>query len=268
MIYQIENINKAFDFRCRLHNGWNMEEHIHEYTEILYCKSGFCQIEVNRKPILLNQNQFVLIPPNYIHQYKSTDAQLLCAVFSNDFVPFFFQLTQSKKITVKNLIAEDLTDILDSLYTIDRKNITLIMAYLNLICAKVIDNYDFEVASQSDSNLYQKVIPYISENFKENISLKQIAEEFNYNEKYLSHCLHTLTNMHFSQFIAMYRIEYAKKLLITKPLLTVSEIASHSGFSSINTFNRWFKKITNLTPLEYKKSKIDNYYDKTAKTRL
>lgn len=254
MKYQIENVNKMFDFRCRIHNGWTMEEHIHEFSEILYCKSGLCQIEINRKPILLNQNQFVLIPPNYIHQYKPTDAQLICAVFSNDFVPFFFQLTQSKKITVKNLEATELTDILDSLYTIDRKNISLITAYLNLICAKVINNYDFEEGSQSDSNLYQKVIPYIAENFKENISLKQIAEEFNYNEKYLSHCLHTLTNMHFSQFIAMYRIEYAKKLLIERPLLTVSEIATQSGFSAINTFNRQFKKITSLTPSKYKEN--------------
>ena len=257
MVYQTENLNGVFDFRCRVHNGWAMEEHIHEYTEILYCKSGSCQIEVNRKPIDLCSNQFVLIPPNYIHQYKSTDSLLICAVFSNDFIPFFYQLAQMKKITVKSLNADDLTDIINGFPTIEQKNVPLITAYLNLVCEKVIDNYDFETGNKTDNILYQKIIPYVAENFKEDISLKQTAKKFGYNEKYLSHYLHKLTNMNFSRFIAMYRIGYAKNLLIKNTQITISEIAMHSGFSSIKTFNRQFKKNTGFTPSEYKNTYIN-----------
>lgn len=256
MRYHSENFNGIYDFRCRIHNGWIMEQHIHEYSEILYCKKGSCEIMINQKSITLYEKQFVWIPPNYIHQYKATDAQVICAVFSHDFIPFFFQATKGKRMTVKQLDAEKLAAILDTFYLLDHNRIMLITAYLNLICEKVVKNCAFEDASPSDGILYQKVISYIADNFKEDISLKQIAKEFNYNEKYLSHCLHTLTNMHFSQLIAMYRIEYAKKLLIEAPQISVSEIATNSGFSAINTFNRQFKKMTNVTPLEYR----DEYF--------
>lgn len=93
----------------------------------------------------------------------------------------------------------------------------------------------------------------MSENFKQDISLKKIADTFGYNKKYLSGTLHSLTGMHFTDFIAMYRVEYAKKLLTQNSELSVTEISEKCGFTALNTFNRKFKKLTDLTPTQYKK---------------
>lgn len=253
MQYQKENFNGTYDFRCRFHNGFIMESHIHEYSEILYCQKGAGDILINGKKIHLRDGEFVFIPPNYIHQYNLMDVHAICAVFSNDFIPLFFQLTKGRKLAADKFKSDELKNIFTAFPQIDKNNSILIMAYLNLICNKVIERGIFEKSTFSDSTLYQKVIAYVSENFKQNISLKTIADTFGYNKKYLSGALHSLTGMHFTDFIAMYRVECAKKLLTQSRELSVTEIAEKCGFASINTFNRQFKKLTSITPMQYKK---------------
>lgn len=149
--------------------------------------------------------------------------------------------------------SNELKNVFEVLPQIDHHNCILIMAYLNLICNKVIEQCRFEKNALTDRILYQKVISYVSENFTSDISLHQIARIFGYNRKYLSTVLHSLTGMHFSDFTAMYRVEYAKELLTKDSALSVTEISKKCGFTSTNTFNRQFKKLTAMTPTRYRK---------------
>lgn len=253
MYYQKENFSGIYDFRCRLHNKFIIESHIHEYSEILYCQNGSCDVLINGKKVHLEDNEFVFIPPNYIHQYNLIDVNVICAVFSNDFIPLFFKFTKDEKLAITKFKADELKNIFELLPQINKNKTILVMAYLNLICNKVIEKGTFEKSALADGTLYQNVISYVSKNFAEEISLKQIAKAFGYNQKYLSHALHSLTGIHFSDFIAMYRVEYAKVLLIKNSELSVTEIAGKCGFAAINTFNRQFKKLTSMTPTQYKK---------------
>lgn len=252
MYYQKENFNGIYDFRCRFHDGFIIESHIHEHSELLYCQKGECDILINGKSVHLNENDFVFIPPNYIHQYNINNVNVVCAVFSNDFIPLFFKFTKGKKLVVKSIKSEELKNVLEKLPQIDTSNKILITAYLHLICDKVIKQGAFEKGISSDSNLYQQVISYVAENFKEDISLKQIASIFGYNQKYLSGALHSLTGMNFTDLIALYRVEYARRLL-TDGKLSVADISVNCGFNAINTFNRQFKKLTSMTPTQYKR---------------
>lgn len=253
MKYHSENFNGVYDFRCRFHNGYFVEQHLHEYSEILYCHKGVCEVYINGCCTELTEGNFIWLPPNYVHQYKCTFGEVICAVFSNDFIPLYFHATKGRRLIVNPLPAEELKDIFCTLPNTDCLSITQICGYLNLTADKVLKSSEFSDGKQSDGILYQKVISYLSEHFKEDITLAKLAEMFNYNEKYLSHCLHTLTNIHFSEFLAMYRIEYAKKLLESDPSLSITEIALECGFGATNTFNRMFKKITGVTPGKYKK---------------
>ena len=53
-----------------------------------------------------------------------------------------------------------------------------------------------------------------------------------------------------------YRIRYAQKLMKDHPYMSVTEIASESGFSSRSAFYRNFKETTGLSPAEWKKSAL------------
>ncbi len=88
------------------------------------------------------------------------------------------------------------------------------------------------------------------------VNLNNIAEKISVNPHYLSQTLNTSLQQNFYDFINSYRIEESKKLLSDKELKskTILDIIYESGFNSKSVFNAAFKKITGMTPSEYRKS--------------
>ena len=254
MQYQLENFNGEYDFRSRFHNGWKIGANLHEYSEFLYCLCGEGTVTVNGQDIPLKERQLAWIPPNYAHKYDFPNAQVICAVFSNDLIPLFFKASAGRYFCVSAVDMDELSNLPEVFPRLKKEDYLLVSGYLNLICAKVISQSKFESNKHSDGILYQKVISYIADHYREDISLKQIAKLFGYNEKYLSHTLHELTGIQFRQLLAFYRIGQAKKLLTTGTNQDITAIAMDSGFSAINSFHRTFKKMTGVTPSQYRKT--------------
>lgn len=253
MQYQLENFNGECDFRSRFHDGWQISANLHEYSEFIFCQAGAGIVTINGQEIPLKQGQIAWIPPNYIHKYDFPGAKVVCAVFSNDLIPLFFKALAGRYFCVSAIDMEELSSLPPLFPALSKNDYLLASGYLNLICAKVITHANFENSKHSDGILYQKVISYIAEHYKEDMSLKQIAKLFGYNEKYLSHTLHELTGIQFRQLLAFYRINNAKKLLTDGTGQVITSIATDSGFSAFNTFHRTFKEITGMTPSEYRK---------------
>ena len=84
-------------------------------------------------------------------------------------------------------------------------------------------------------------------------TVQYIADQLNLSPTYLSDLLKNLTGLTAQQHIHEKLIEKAKELLSTSNL-SVSEIAYQLGFEFPQSFNKLFKKKTNLTPLEFKQS--------------
>lgn len=84
-------------------------------------------------------------------------------------------------------------------------------------------------------------------------TVQYIAEQLNVSPSYLSDLLKNLTGLTAQQHIHEKLIEKAKELLSTSNL-SVSEIAYQLGFEFPQSFNKLFKKKTDLTPLEFKQT--------------
>ncbi|PKP12616.1 MAG: AraC family transcriptional regulator [Bacteroidetes bacterium HGW-Bacteroidetes-3] len=84
-------------------------------------------------------------------------------------------------------------------------------------------------------------------------TVQYIAEQLNVSPSYLSDLLKNLTGLTAQQLIHEKLIEKAKELLSTSNL-SVSEIAYQLGFEFPQSFNKLFKKKTDLTPLEFKQT--------------
>jgi AraC-like DNA-binding protein len=253
MEYQIENFNGEYDFRSRLHDGWQVPLHLHEYSEWLYCRSGSGTVSVNGREIHLKAGEMVFIPPNYVHGYDFPTAEVICAVFSNDFIPLFFRTLGDRYFLVSAINASGVSEILERFPHLREGETLVASGYLSLIAAAVLAQSSFEAARPTDGILYQKVISYISAHFAEPLTLSSVAKVFGYNEKYLSHALHSLTGIHFCRLLNHYRINRAKELLITEKGLSIGEISSACGFLAQNTFNREFKESAGMSPSEYRR---------------
>lgn len=84
-------------------------------------------------------------------------------------------------------------------------------------------------------------------------TVEYLAEQLNVSPRYLSDMLRSLTGQNAQQHIHSKLIEKAKEYL-TATNLSVSEIAYQLGFEHSQSFNKLFKKKTNLTPIEFKQS--------------
>jgi AraC-like DNA-binding protein len=85
------------------------------------------------------------------------------------------------------------------------------------------------------------------------ISLLEIASYLKTSPQQVSQVINEKTHLNFNDFVNTYRIEEAKKILLSPSFskLTIDAIAQKSGFNSKSAFYTAFKKGTNMTPKEF-----------------
>ena len=103
-------------------------------------------------------------------------------------------------------------------------------------------------------------IAFINNHFRENIDLKETAKEAGYNHAHLSHIFKKIYGISLYDYLLHTRAVNAAALISEKvsntseaSLLSTSEIALLSGFSSSSTFNRCFLNEFGLSPRDYAK---------------
>lgn len=84
-------------------------------------------------------------------------------------------------------------------------------------------------------------------------TVKDVAQQLKVSPDYLSDMLRTHTGQNTQQHIHSKLIEKAKEILSTTNL-TIAEIAYQLGFEYPQSFNKIFKRKTNLSPLEFRRS--------------
>jgi two-component system response regulator YesN len=106
----------------------------------------------------------------------------------------------------------------------------------------------------STQKLTKESKEFIYQHFSEPITLSQIADNFKVSPNYLSKIFHENVGESYIKFITRIRMEYAAKLLKTKPNERIYNIAEKVGYYNLKHFNFVFKEYYNMTPSEYQKS--------------
>ena len=254
IIYQFENMGNTYDYKHNCHSDWNVPPHMHEYSELIFTRKGVFKMSLNGKDYTVPENHLIYVSSNQLHNcYSEAPSIVHCIVFSNDFAPFFHSNTRGMEFENPVFDFSDNTKVIDELISTDSAKTLKLCGLLNIILSIMSEKSTLTPKSKGNQSydIFHLIIKYVSSNFKEDIHLSDIAKELGYHEKYLSSAIHSLTGMNFRTFLSLYRIDYAKKLLLNSRY-TVSEIANQCGFSSINTFNRMFLKIARTTPSEFK----------------
>lgn len=83
------------------------------------------------------------------------------------------------------------------------------------------------------------------------LSIKDISDHVFLSTSYICTLFKSETGQTLNQYITLYRIEKAKRLL-ADPRYKVADISSKVGYSDGNYFGKTFKKIVGLSPTEYR----------------
>ncbi|SHE13007.1 Uncharacterized HTH-type transcriptional regulator ypdC [Chlamydia abortus] len=82
--------------------------------------------------------------------------------------------------------------------------------------------------------------------------MDSVADSLNISSNYLSILMKEKTGINFSEHLNNIRIRKAKELLESTSL-SVQEVGIRIGYRNVTSFIRMFKKITGLTPGDYRK---------------
>ena len=140
--------------------------------------------------------------------------------------------------------------------------------FLNILALSVLIKPDLvtkykngiDLLGQPRQDRYHQKLTNLMENRKlylnPDLSMHDLSEELSISVKHLSCLINQSFHVNFYDFINQYRIEDSKKLLreSLQSKTTILEIAYQTGFNSKSTFNSAFKKMTGMTPSEFRKS--------------
>ncbi|HYH05157.1 MAG TPA: response regulator [Bacillota bacterium] len=115
--------------------------------------------------------------------------------------------------------------------------------------------YFSENDADGKTDYIARAIQYIQNHYMEDLAIKEVADFLHLSEGYLSKLFKNETGYTFVDYLTNYRMKKACKLL-TVPTVKIYEIAEQVGYKDQRYFSLLFKKITGMTPKEFKERKV------------
>ena len=113
-------------------------------------------------------------------------------------------------------------------------------------------SFGLEVNAQEHDRI-EAIYNYVQDNFKEPISLDEIASQINMTVPAFCRFFKKLTGLTFTKFVNEFRIAYARKVLAEESK-SIADVCFECGFNNFSHFNKTFKEITGQSPSNYRKS--------------
>ncbi|MGN6713057.1 helix-turn-helix domain-containing protein [Anaerocolumna jejuensis] len=113
------------------------------------------------------------------------------------------------------------------------------------------ENYLISKTKRTQKQMYYDIIDFVKQNTHMNLKVSNVATHFGYNEKYLSHLFSNIANIPLKQFILNVKMDSAN-FMLTDTNASIGDIALSLGFTDSHNFAKAYKKISGLTPTEYR----------------
>lgn len=251
MIYELEHLGCS-DYFKKIHcENLCFPPHIHNCFELIVCLSGTSSITIDEKNYKLNKGECVLVFPHQVHSFEKCQSRQLICIFSPNTVSAYFCPINSLKPTCNKFTPD--SELISKLEKYNSDNQRLYeKGVLYLIC----NEFDKTTQYQQNTNrsLLVKIFLFINQNFKSDCSLNTISKHIGYNASYVSRYFKTCVGISLCDYINMVRLGNVC-MLYENSNDTLLNHAYNSGFDSLRTFNRNFKKFYNASPKEYFKVK-------------
>ena len=232
---------------------YNFPQHIHQLAELVLMQEGELTVTVGDRSEKLKAGQFAFIFPLQMHGYYSDSAtKLVIYTFSPSIVPDFFEGVGGK---VGERSVFDASPATLKLFEDRLINESDLSSYSVRSCLySVFCDFASQVSFTdgiTEKGVLNKIISYMNANFKEPLSLTELANNVGYSSNYLSHCISKNFGFNYSTLLACLRVEHAKSLL-SRSEGSILDIALECGFGSERSFHRHFRAITGRSPSNYR----------------
>lgn len=102
-----------------------------------------------------------------------------------------------------------------------------------------------------ENDIVNYMVKHINKHYTEPLSLKDIAEKYNYSSAHISNLFKREIGITFSEYLQSIRIQESCRLLANTNK-SVAEIVNLVGYTDVKFFNKVFKRTTGMTPRQFK----------------
>jgi len=253
--------------------------HWHNAIEITMPVENCYTYNINNNSYVLNEFDLIIIPSGELHSIIAPDTgKRLIFLFNFSFfynnspftplLPLFTSVTVIKKEAeeVHNKVSTLFQEMCHEFSIADALMETAIYAKLlrmllhvqrhNLASCNPFSNAPYLKQKEYVDKMLN-VTRYINDNYKQDISLDDLSVIAGYSKFHFLRIFKQYTGMTHTDYLNQVRIKAAENMMLN-PKTTITEIAMNSGFNSITTFNRTFKKLKNHTPTVFRELLRDN----------
>lgn len=239
--------------------------HMHKEMEIIHVLDGEALFYIDADEFKITKGDIVIVCPFMLHRSKilsECDFQHHCICFDLDII-YDQKLKKDLldgKASVVRIIKNDpcLSEFIESAFLSHKyKNVGWeleIAGNMSLFMGKLKQGGHVKTQSAAHpKNIYRKIIEYIAENYQNDITSSDASKSLHINNSYFCRLFKKNFGCTFQNYLCMYRIQISKSLLRDVDL-SISQIASKTGFNSISYYSKKFKELVSLTPAEYRKA--------------
>lgn len=276
-----DNLNPFIRY-ASLHNFYNhfKKDRVCYDCRLFLVTQGDGTLTANGENFNLSDNTLIYFPPNTHYSFNFKNSSIKLYVLNFDLIDQYSTLVKSIGTADESNFDPNKIlpyDILDELKNPIVKNNFLhgvdnVIKCVQLFLDKPIHYKSFASANlkiallqllkehSGESNefkLVESVKEYVKNNYhRPELTNQLIASTFNYHPYHLSRLMKAHTNKTLHNYLIDFRIGMAKYFLTTTTL-NVTEISDKIGFSNYAYFIKIFRQKTGLSPLQYKKAKIN-----------
>lgn len=266
--------NEALIFQVDEGKEFYDKFHEHEDYQLSFIKKGSGTVIVGNTITEFNEGQLFFLGSHLAHVFKadsSTDSNIIMysLFFKRDsfgkdffdlkefenFKPFFRNLTNGIQPTSNLNSFKNRFNKLQHANSFNRFKVLL--EIIELCCnsqwlpLSILNSQ--KQYSDNTGHRMRAIFDYTFNNYTKKIALDDIASVSFMTKNAFCKYFKQRTNKTYSQFLNELRIEHASRLLRTEKDISITEIALMSGFNNTSHFNRQFKLIKQVTPLNFKR---------------
>lgn len=264
IIFRSTPIREPFSFDS-LGNHWDQDRVSRPkgfpYYHYLQTESGTGRVEAAGRTYHLHAHQGILLAPFLRHSYERETEQwfTLFATFTGTIESSISRITGGRQVILIDAEqGQKIAPLIDGCVRqyeqrpLDEKK-------LSLDCYRILQYFvdGSQARPLSEDPLYrnyiQPTIAEIERHFDQELTVEQLSRQVFITPQYLSRLFRRFLNCSTYEYLVSYRISKAKEFLMSNPRMEIQHIAQKTGFSDASHFIATFRKLTGMTPLEFRR---------------
>ena len=261
-----------FSHICSFEKSFKPELHLHDYLEIHIYISGNADFIINNTFIKQKSGNVLFMFPNELHcpvincdteyeRYYIGISNAACLAYlklrGNPLACFFDQKSpQNRLISLDENAFSELLKLLKNIdLCIEEKAPEYLASAYFMRALYILSSGNISNKLQENGckpKIISDVLDYIGKNFSSLTTVEEIASHFYISQPYLSTIFSKTMNIGLKQYLLYTKIAHSKLLL--QQGRSVSSISLECGFGSCSYFIYVFKKVTGMTPNQYRKN--------------